>query len=83
VVERVVVLGGEPTTQPDPVTIGKTAREMLEQDREVERGAIILYRQIIGVAETEGDDLTKRLFQRILAEEEAHFRAFSSLLEED
>ncbi len=83
IAERVVVLGGEPTTQPDAVTIGKTAREMLENDREVERGAIILYRQIIGVAEMEGDDLTKRLFQRILSEEEAHYRAFSNLLEED
>jgi bacterioferritin len=82
VAERVVVLGGEPTTQPDLVTIGKTAREMLELDREVEREAVVLYRQIISVAETEGDDLTVRLFQRILAEEEAHYRAFSNLLEE-
>jgi bacterioferritin len=83
IIERVVVLGGAPTTQADAITIGKTTKEMLENDREQERGAIQLYREIIGVAERDGDDVTRDLFQRILADEEKHHRLFSDLLGED
>lgn len=80
IVERVVLLGGEPITQPDAITIGETVEEMLEDDREQERGAIQLYRQIISLAESEGDEGTRNLFQRILADEERHHRVFSDLL---
>lgn len=77
---RVVLLGGEPTTQPSPITLGKSAVEILENDREQERGAIELYRQIISVA-GEGDDaVTGSLFQRILRDEESHFSTFAKLL---
>jgi bacterioferritin len=78
--ERVILLGGELPTQPDPITIGTTTDEMLESDREQERGAIELYGQIIDVAGKEGDDVTMRLFQRILAEEVKHHGLFSNLL---
>ena len=80
IAERVVLLGGEPTTQPEAITIGKTTREMLENDREQERRAIELYRQIIGVAAKEHDDITTKLFQQILSDEEKHHRVFSDLL---
>jgi bacterioferritin len=80
IAERVTLLGEEPTTQPDAVTIGKTTVEMLENDREQERGAIELYRQIINLAGKEHDDVTMSLFQRILSDEEKHHRAFSDLL---
>ena len=83
IAERVVRLGGEPTTQPAPITLGETIREMLENDREQERGAIHLYRQIINVAEEKGDDATKSLFVRILADEEKHHQTFVDLDEED
>jgi bacterioferritin len=80
IAERVVVLGGEPTTQPDPITIGTTAQQMIECDREEEQGAIELYRRIVGLAGKEGDDVTMKLFQRILSDEENHHRVFSVLL---
>jgi bacterioferritin len=83
ITERVVLIGGEPTTQPDAVNIGETAKEMLENDREQERAAIRLYRQIIDVAEKENDGVTKNLFRKILSDEEKHHRTFSSLLGED
>jgi bacterioferritin len=57
IAERVVLLGGEPTTQPDPVTIDKTTKEMLENDREREHEAIELYGRVIGLAE---DNMTTR-----------------------
>ena len=50
IAERVVLLGGEPTTQSAAITIGKTRAEMLESDREQERQAIELYGHIIDVA---------------------------------
>lgn len=83
IVERVVALGGEPTTQPDAVTIGETVKDILENDREQERGAIELYRYVISGAEDENDDVTKSLFERILSDEEKHRRVFSDLLGQD
>jgi len=83
IAERVVLLGGEPTTQPDAVTIGKTAKEMLENDREQERRAIELYGQIIDLAGKEHDDVTIKMFRQILSDEEKHHRTFSNLLGKD
>ena len=80
IAERIVLLGGEPTTQPDAITIDKTTKEMLENDREQEIRAITLYEQIIDIAGKEHDDTTKHLFQRILSDEEKHHRMFSDLL---
>jgi bacterioferritin len=80
--ERIVVLGGEPTTQPDPITIGATTREMLEDDLEQERGAIELYTRIIEVASNEHDEITAKLFRDILKDEERHHREFADLLAE-
>ena len=80
IAERVVLLGGEPTTQPGSITIGRTTREMLENDREKEREAIELYGRIIDVAGQEHDDVTMSLFRRILSDEERHHRVFSDLL---
>jgi bacterioferritin len=78
IAERVVLLGGEPTTQPEAITIGMTAEEMLENDLVQEQKAIELYRQISSLAEREHDDVTMHLFQRILSDEEAHHRVLES-----
>jgi bacterioferritin len=81
IAERIVQLGGEPTTHPDEVSPGRTPKEMIELDREREHSAIELYQKIIGLAKQEGDEITLNLFQRILAEEEEHHKVFSELLE--
>ena len=65
IAEQVVRLGGEPTTQPAAITLGESAQEMIEIDREQERAAIQLYKQIIDVADQAGDDEIKSLFQRM------------------
>ena len=80
--ERIVHLGGEPTTQPAPITLGESIREMLELDRAQEQGAIRLYTQIIDAAEQAGDDETRSLFQRILADEERHHHIFTEMLQD-
>jgi bacterioferritin len=83
IAERVVQLGGEPTTKPDPITIGNSSKEILEINKDAERGAIGLYKSIIVVAEKENDTETKKMFERILKDEEEHYRTFSKLLEGD
>lgn len=80
---RVVLLGGEPTTEPDPITFGNNSREILEINKNAERGAIGLYKSIIKVAERENDEVTKKLFERILTDEENHYKTFSDLLKGD
>jgi bacterioferritin len=81
IAERIVLLGGEPTTEPSPITIGDSPREILEIDKAQEEGAIQLYSEIIKMAVKEDDGATKNLFQKILSDEEDHHRIFSELLE--
>ena len=78
--KRIVVLKGEPITEPDTVTIGNTVRDMLTKDREQEEGAIALYTRIIEVAATQGDGTTVDMFRRILSDEHKHHAAFSAQL---
>jgi len=80
IAERIVHLGGEPTTAASDISLGQAAREMLQLDREEERGAIALYQRIIAVAQAQCDEETARLFQEILSQEEKHHQAFSDLV---
>lgn len=82
IAERLNYLGGTPTTQPDPINVGKTLKEMIEQDVKDEEKAIRLYKQIIQKARDLGDTTTATLFEKILADEEEHHDFFTSLLEE-
>ena len=80
IAERLDYFGGTPTTKPGPIETGKSLKEMLKLDKQAEEDAIALYRQIISLAEKEGDAVTAALFTDILAEEEDHHKSFSSLL---
>ena len=82
IAERLAYLGGTPTTKPDPIFVGDTLEEMLKKDKKDEEGAITLYKKIIATAKEEKDETTKRLFQKILADEEEHHDTFMGLLEE-
>ena len=78
--EHIVTLGGKPTPLPEKITLDMTAKAMLENDREQERGAIELYKSIINFAENEHDNITAGLFKGILKDEENHHKLFSGLL---
>ncbi len=82
IAERLVLLGRRPTTEPNLVSVGDSVTEMLELNREEERGAIELYTRIIAVAQEENDLITMKLFQRILKDERAHHGLFTNLLAE-
>jgi bacterioferritin len=82
IAERLNYLGGIPTTKPTPIFLGETLKEMIEQDKKDEEGAIVLYKRIIEVSRREGDEVTNHLFREILSDEEDHHDIFTSLLEE-
>ena len=82
IAERLTYLGGTPTTKPEPIFVGGSLKEMIEHNKKDEEGAIKMYKDIIKMAKDEGDEVTKRMFQKILADEEEHHDTFSGLLEE-
>ena len=80
IAERLAYLGGTPTIKPDPIVVGSSLEEMLRLDEKAEDEAISLYNKTIKVASDENDTTTRRLFEKILAEEEEHIGTFSKLL---
>ncbi len=79
IAERLDYLGGEPTTEPAKITVGKNLEEMIDLDIKAEEEAIGLYKQIIKVALEEEDYTTKRLFEEILSHEEEHHNDFLTM----
>jgi len=55
---------------------------MIGQDIKDEQNAIKLYKQIIEMAEKEGDTTTAFIFREILEDEEEHHDTFTTLLED-
>ena len=82
IAERLYYLGGIPTTKPTPIFVGKTLKEMIQQNVKDEEGAIILYKQIVDKAKAEKDETTNHLFRDILEQEEDHHDTFTTLLED-
>ena len=82
IAERLYYLGGIPTTKPNPIFVGDTLKQMIEQDIKDEANAITLYKQIIELARKENDETTNHLFRDILEQEEDHHDTFTTLAEE-
>ncbi len=81
IAERLNLLGGVPTTKPTTITVGNTTKKMLSLNVAAEKEAIRLYRKIIAVAAKQEDYVTKRMFEKILADEEGHLNDFEGMLE--
>lgn len=82
IAERLVYLGGSPTTKPTDIIVGKALREMMEQNVKDEEKAITLYKEIIEQARNEKDQTTATMFEGILSDEEEHHDFFTSVLED-
>ena len=82
IAERLVMLGGIPTTAPTKISVGNSFEEMVKNDIEAEEGAVAMYREIIELANEEKDYTTANLFVSILADEEGHLDNFQSVLED-
>lgn len=70
--EKIVALGGEPTTQPRPVATAETNYEMLEAVLRAERQAISDYTQRVKEAEEFGDKGLVVQLEDIVADETGH-----------
>jgi bacterioferritin len=81
IAERLWYLGGKPTTQPSPIFVGDKLEEMLGFDVKAELEAINMYKEIMELAQKEGDVATKEIFEEIEEDEEEHHDFFTSLLE--
>jgi bacterioferritin len=55
---------------------------MIAQDKADEKKAIYMYKEVIAVAQKEGDVTTAFLFMEILKDEEDHHDTFTTLLEQ-
>jgi bacterioferritin len=82
IAERLFYLGEIPTTKPNPIFVGKTLKEMVQRDIKDEANAIELYKEIVGVAQKEGDVTTAFIFKQILEDEEDHHDTFTTLIED-
>ncbi len=82
IAERLWYLEGVPTTKPSPIIVGESLKEFLELDTKAEVEAIEMYRQIIEMANKEGDVTTSFMFKEILEDEEEHHDLFTTMLEE-
>lgn len=80
IAERMFYLGGIPTTKPTPIEVGKSLKEMIENDLQAENEAIEMYKEIIDMASEKGDSTTRLLFEEILTAEEEHKHTFTILL---
>src|SRR5208283_5114138 len=65
IAERLWYLGGKPTTQPSPIFVGGKLEEMINFDVKAELEAVTMYKEIIEVAQQEGDVATKEIFEEI------------------
>jgi bacterioferritin len=82
IAERLWYLEGTPTTKPAPINVGKSLKEFLELDTKAEEEAILMYKQIIELAQKEMDVTTAFMFKEILEDEEEHHDLFTTMLEE-
>lgn len=81
IAERLDDLGGTPTTKMGEAAVGANLKEAFENDRKAEAETLKLYTRIIELAGQQGDEITVKLFRKILQDEQDHYDTFSAFLE--
>ena len=72
-IQRILFLEGMPNLQNvAPLRIGENIKEVLECDLEGEKEALASYNQSRIICHEEGDFVSMAIFDKLLAEEEAH-----------
>ncbi len=78
--ERILYLKGEPTTKPDAgIKKGEEIANMLATDIALESQAVTMYNEAAVVCSEEKDQISKRLFEKLLGDEEEHLNIFENL----
>jgi bacterioferritin len=72
-IERLLFLDGVPNMgDPLKLTIGKNAKQQIENDLKLEIEAVAMYNRAVAVAREEGDNASRELFERFVKDEEMH-----------
>jgi bacterioferritin len=71
-IERILFLDATPKMEYLDLTIGGNVREQLEADLALEINAVKMYNDAIAAARDAGDDASRNLFTKLLADEEEH-----------
>lgn len=78
--ERVKELGGEPTTSlAAEVKKGQDVRGIYPFDSQVEDDTIDVYNQFLNVCRENGDNISVKLFETIVEEEQLHYNYFDNV----
>lgn len=81
IAERIYEIDFDAIADVDPKPeIGENPDDWLRLDRDAEDYAIVLYRSIVKKANEIGDIKTKRMFEKILEEEEGHYWQFDDYM---
>ena len=70
--DKITALGGTPTTKPDPVEVGGTNRDLLEEVLEAETRAIANYTERLSQADEVGDVGLRVRLEDIISDETSH-----------
>jgi bacterioferritin len=71
-IERILFLDGSPNMQPLELTVGKTVKDMLQSDLDLELSAVQQYNAAIQIAVEQKDNGSRDLFVTLLKDEESH-----------
>jgi len=71
-IERILFLDGTPSMAPLELTVGKTIKDMLQSDLDLELGAVKMYNEAIRIAVEHKDNGSRDLLQTLLDDEEDH-----------
>ena len=80
--EKIVALGGVPSSQPAAINTPATWRAMLEADLAAENAAIDRYKTILALADELGDVDLKKSIEDITSQEYGHKEALEKFLKE-
>ncbi len=78
--ERILFLNGTPTSKPDAeIKKGQEIAAMPATDIGLESGAVKIYNEAANTCAAEKDQVSKQLFEELLADEEAHLDTFQNI----
>ncbi len=78
--ERILFLGGVPTSKPDGTAKkGQEIADMLATDEALEQQAVDMYNASAQLCAQEKDQISKELFDKLLADEEEHLNFFQNV----
>jgi bacterioferritin len=70
--ERIIFLDGTPKMEPMSLTIGKSVKDMIDSDLNLEHDAVASYNESIRLCVENGDNGSRDLFMKLLKDEEGH-----------